>query len=163
MKTDIEQLHRLFLNEDKYPGRREGHTTLFIWQLIGIAELNCYNWNKIHQPVWIPFNKPVGHILHTIDMIGKICYENAIDYAKNSSHQFVIYNTLFNFYQVDDIPFWKQVNAPYESYEYYISSREDNDCMWREWEMTTQNIDRAMKDTFDSVNLGVFELKLLTQ
>lgn len=29
MKTDIEQLHRLFLNEDKYPGRREGRTTLF--------------------------------------------------------------------------------------------------------------------------------------
>ena len=160
MKTNIGKLHDLFLNEEKYPGRREGHTTLFIWQLIGIAELNCYSWNKIHQPVWIPFNKPVVHILNTIDMIGKICYENAIDYAKNSSHQFVIYNTLFEFYQIYDDPFLRQIRAPYENYEYYISSREDNDCLWRKWEITKQNIDKAIMDTFDSVNIAGCELRL---
>lgn len=163
MKTNIGKLHNLFLNEEKYPGRKEGHTTLFAWQLIGLAELNCYSWNKIHQPVWIPFNKPTGYVLETIDMIGKICYENAIDFAKNSSHQIVIYNTLFDFYRIDDIPFNKPIPAPigYLS-SYYFSSREDNDCMWREWEMTEENKKRVINDVFNEINICGSHLRLVT-
>lgn len=61
--VDIDRLHNLFLNEDKLTGRSEGHTTLFIWQLIGIAEhgidieelfseekLRCYFKLPYHDP-----------------------------------------------------------------------------------------------------------------
>jgi hypothetical protein len=153
--VDIDRLHNLFLNEDKLTGRSEGHTTLFIWQLIGIAELNCYSWNKIHQPVWIPFNKPVSNVLNILHDIGKICYENGVDFAKNSSHQFVIYNTLFNFYQVSDVPFKDPITP---QGKYWFSSRQDNDAIYRIWEMTNENYSRHIRETFDHVNVCGLDL-----
>jgi hypothetical protein len=133
--VDIDRLHNLFLNEDELVGRREGHTTLFVWQLIGLAELNCYSWNKIHQPVWIPFNKPICNVIEIFKMIGNICRENAIDFAKNSSYQFVIYNTLFEFYRIDkDSRYKDQFIPPYYSLNhlYWFSSKEDNDALYQE-------------------------------
>lgn len=156
--VDIDRLHNLFLNEDKLVGRREGHTTLFVWQLIGLAELNCYSWNKIRQPVWIPFNKPTCNVLEIIRMIGNVCRENAIDFAKNSSHQFVIYNTLFEFYRIDEDRHNQFIPPPCYSYHYWFSSKEDNDALYQERDYCEDGISRYTRETMCSQGEANFQL-----
>lgn len=160
--VDIDRLHNLFLNEDKLVGRREGHTTLFAWQLIGLAELNCYSWNKIHQPVWIPFNKPTCNVLEIIRTIGDVCHENAIDFAKNSSHQFVIYNTLFEFYRTgEDGRYKDQYSLPpcYSSnHLYWFSSKEDNDALYQERDYCEDGILRYTREAMCSQGGANFQL-----
>lgn len=151
---DIDRLHNLFLNEEKLPGRKEGHTTLFVWQLIGLAELRCYSFRKTHSPVYLPFNKPVGNVLNIIGEIEKICKDNDISFSINEKKQFVIIDTAFEFYQVEDIPFNKPIDSPLGSSSLFFFSREDNDATWRKWEMTDQNYLRATEEAFNFVNNG---------
>lgn len=75
----------------------------------------------------------------------------------------MIYNTLFDFYRIDDIPFNKPIPAPIGYFSsYYFSSREDNDCMWREWEMTEENKKRVINDVFNEINICGSHLRLVT-
>lgn len=57
-KFDIDRLHSIFLNgldgendDAVYFGRRAGYSTLFAFQLIGIAELDLYNFKKQDNPI----------------------------------------------------------------------------------------------------------------
>lgn len=149
--TDIDRLHRLFLNENEC-GRCSGHTTLFAWQLIGIAQLNCFDWQKIKQQVWIPFSKPHLYVFDIIRTVGRICNEEHIDFCKNDKHQFAIYHTVFEFYNVRGTTFGKRILPP-EGYDYWFCSYEDNDALWQDYEQNNDDMMNGIVAAISGVSI----------
>lgn len=81
-------------------------------------------------------------------MIEKTCKENDIDFAMNRKHQFVICNTVFEFYEIQAIPrtgnlyndlLWNilGVRGPY-----IFLSITDNDALYREHDYKDPNLEK---------------------
>lgn len=95
--VDVEKLHQIFNKESCYNDERN---LLFVWTLIGIAQLDCFSFLKIKDRVWIPFERHEVVVLNLIELLSQECANNNIDFAINEKYQIVICNTAFEFYKV---------------------------------------------------------------
>lgn len=93
---DVEKLHQIF---NKESCENDERNLLFVWTLIGIAQLDCFSFLKIKDRVWIPFERHEIVALHLIELLSQECTNNNIDFAINEKNQFVICNTAFEFYK----------------------------------------------------------------
>lgn len=65
---NLDEIHDLFLNEENYHSIKsiELRKELFALQLIGLAQLHCFDVQVIKGFVIIPFEKPHKYILDLI-------------------------------------------------------------------------------------------------
>lgn len=151
-KFDIDRLHNIFLNgldgendDAMYFGRRARYSTLFAFQLIGVAELDLYNFKKQDNPIWIATDKPISWIENIRAVIRYVCEREGILFIESpnkSMFRFAIKSTIFDFMRYDnpnDIDTAKGLKI------YPIA---DNDCCFQWYDAMDEDIDNRI---FDSV------------
>lgn len=151
-KFDIDRLHSIFLNgldgrndDAVYFGRRAGYSTLFAFQLIGIAELDLYNFKKQDNPIWIATNKPISWVENIRAVIRYVCEREGISFIESpnkSMFRFAIKSTIFDFMRYDNPNDIDTAKGP------KIYPITDNDCCFQWYDAMDGNIDKRI---FDSV------------
>lgn len=159
---DINRLHTLFFKEEGYE-RKEGHTTLFVWQLIGLAETDAFSYKKINDRIMIPYNKSLVKIFRILTMIKYTCQANDIDFSISRQLRFVIKSTAFEFFEIpfeyslkEDPDLASFVNSV--EYKYMFSSMKDNDAVFQEWELTGDMLlEELLRDSVDIAKAGFID------
>lgn len=125
-RKEIDSLHESFL-KDEYTKE------IFAWDLIGIAQLESYNWKKTGKPFLIPFNKFPTDALEFLDYLERLCKKNGIDFARNERHEFVIEHTAFMFYHIEGFNafLYKNVRKPVSEEIYWFSDVKDNVLIYK--------------------------------
>lgn len=149
-KFDIDRLHNIFLNgldwgndDAVYFGRRAGYSTLFAFQLIGVAELDLYNFKKQDNPIWIATDKPISWIENIRAVIRYVCEREGILFIESpnkSMFRFAIKRTIFDFIRYDnpnDIDTVKGLKI------YPIA---DNDSCFQWYDVMNEDIDNRIFD-----------------
>lgn len=126
---NLDEIHDLFLNEENYHSIKsiELRKELFALQLIGLAQLHCFDVQVIKGFVIIPFEKPHKYILDLIKTISYVCRDRHVEFEINRRHQFRIEETLFEFANFE------------KASEYEFSSKKDNECVFQDWEEVDRN------------------------
>lgn len=94
-KLDLERLHNVAL--ENVNGSRCGKTTLFIYDMIGIAQTNAFSFSKEKRVIYIPFSRDIRSILSVIDRIEEICTSEKTPFAKIDNGTITILDTVFSF------------------------------------------------------------------
>lgn len=104
-KLDLDRLHQTALNER--PGRASGRTTLFIYQMIGVAQTGAFDFSKDHKLVYIVFNKPARTMmLPLLASVESICKSEGIPYKIEKDAKYIqILGTVFTFIKVDGVEY----------------------------------------------------------
>lgn len=97
-KLDLNILEETAL--ERRTGRRSGQTTLFIYDLIGVALLDRYNFNKVKQPIYILFTKPINHVLDFLNRVQEVCEYEKIPCGRNGAHYITVLNTVYAFVRI---------------------------------------------------------------
>lgn len=142
--VDIENLHQIFNKESCDNDERN---LLFVWTLIGIAQLDCFSFLKIKDRVWIPFERYEVVILHLIELLSQECTNNNIDFAINEKNQIVICNTAFEFYKV----YGKEFYIPNQ---YTFTSIDLNAAFYDRTKSEKELIEQGSIEAFLNININ---------
>ena len=145
--VDVEKLHQIFNKESRYNDERN---LLFVWTLIGIAQLDCFSFLKIKDRVWIPFERHEVVVLNLIELLSQECANNNIDFAINEKHQFVICNTAFEFYKVS----YNLKKEFYTPNQYTFTSIDLNAAFYDRTKSEKELIEQGSIEAFLNVNIN---------
>lgn len=145
-ELDLDKLHRVALRIDK--GRKVGNTTLFIYDMIGVALTNAFDYSKDKKGIYVVFSKPHTVIMETLKRVEEICEIEKVYFRSVSAGTIVIANTVFQFIRNYDEDLGKGVC---ESNIWW-----NTDCCWNE----TATEGEIFCTTVDSVNLCRLNLTL---
>lgn len=143
-QVDVEKLHQIF---NKESCENDERNLLFVWTLIGIAQLNCFSFLKIKNRVWIPYERPEIVILQLIKLLSQECINNDIDFAINKKNQIVICNTVFEFGRIYN----KDFDIPNQ---YIFTSIDLNAAFYDRTKSEEELIERASIETFLNINMN---------
>lgn len=76
-------------------GRHVGNTTLFCYQIIGIAQTEAFCWTKIQKPIAILFDVPILWTDKCIKQLEEICKSENVYFQRKSDGIFVVDDTCF--------------------------------------------------------------------
>lgn len=145
--VDVEKLHQIFNKESLYNNERN---LLFVWTLIGIAQLDCFSFLKIKDRVWIPFERHEVVVLNLIELLSQECANNNIDFAINEKYQIVICNTAFEFYKVS----YNLRKELYTPNQYTFTSIDLNAAFYDRTKSEKELIEQGLVEAFLNVNIN---------
>lgn len=135
-KFDIDRLHDIFLNgldntqDLSWAERRRGYSTLFAFQLIGLAQLDIYSYKESdNRIIWIAANKPLHCIQEIRAVIRYVCEREGVRFVeiepRKSIFRFAINNTIFDFFRINDDSDIAKISG-----QLIIPPCVDNDCCY---------------------------------
>lgn len=92
---DIDRLHREYFKEERDFFKAEKCTVLY--DIIGLAELNCFSVNKIHNSIAVLCNLPFRIVNLNIHYLKEICKERGLRFIEKGVGIFMIEETCFVF------------------------------------------------------------------